>query len=176
MNTHDPQGLPTNQVGQSFQAIGQRLEQHATKIVAGICVILVVAAAGIWWSRQSNATATTAWTLLEAATTVDNFADIADTYKGTLPGRWARLREAESYLQAGMSRMFSDREFALGQLKKATDRFEQLADDKAVGPAILERTLWGLAVATEATNSGDTGKAIDVLSINMRMGSRRQQD
>ena len=161
MNTEDPQGLPTNQLGQTITAIGHRLEEHATKIVMGICVILVVAAGCLWWSRQSSAKATAAWTLLEQASSVEQYAHIADTHKGTIAGRWAKLREAESYQQAGMSRLFTDREFALGELKKASERYSQVADEKGAEPAILERALWGLAVTTEATNSGDTGKAID---------------
>lgn len=161
MNTEDPQGQPVNQLGQTITAIGHRLEEHATKIVTGICVILVVAAGSIWWSRQSSAKATAAWTLLEQASSVEQYAHIADTHKGTIAGRWAKLREAESYLQAGMSRLFTDREFALGELKKAAERYSQLADEKGTEPTILERALWGLAVTTEATNSGDTGKAVD---------------
>ena len=161
MNTEDPQGLPPNQLGQAITAIGHRLEEHASKIVMGICVILVVAAGSIWWSRQSAAKATVAWTLLEQASSVEQYAHIADTHQGTVAGRWAKLREAESYQQAGMSRMFTDREFALGELKKATERFTQLADSKGIEPTILERALWGLATTIESTNSGDTAKAID---------------
>lgn len=161
MNTEDPQGLPSNQLGQTITAIGHRLEEHATNIVMGICVILVVAAGCLWWSRQSSAKATAAWTLLEQASSVEQYAHIADTHKGTIAGRWAKLREAESYQQAGMSRLFTDREFALGELKKASERYTQLADEKGIESTILERALWGLAVTTEATNSGDTGKAID---------------
>ena len=87
MKTEDHQGLQTNRFGQAIQRMGHQLEEHATKIVIGICAILVVSAGVIWWSRQTSASTMAAWTLLESASTVEQYGDIVDKYKGTPAGR-----------------------------------------------------------------------------------------
>ncbi len=162
MNSEERHRLKTNEFGQTVQAVGHRLEEHATTIVVAICGILVVAAAVIWWSRQSNASAAKAWTKLESAENVNDFGEVAEDFKGTLAGRWAKLRESELNLQTGLSAMFSDRDVALTDLKKAKEGFEQLTSHKPADPAIQERALWGLALTLEATSDSDTSKASEV--------------
>ena len=160
MNSEERQRLQTNDLGHAVQVAGHRLEEHGTKIVGVICVILLIAAAVTWWSRQSSSSAVAAWTLLESAETVDDFGLIREKYKGTPAGRWAQLRESELYLQTGMSQLFSNRELAVTDLKKAIQGFEELAATKP-DAAILERALWGLALGLESTSDGDTSKAMD---------------
>ena len=161
MNSEERHRLKTNELGQAVQAVGHRLEDHVGKIVGAICAILLVAAAVIWWSRNSGASAAKAWTLLENAESVDDFGLIREQFKGTLAGRWARLRESELYLQTGMSQMFENRELALTDLKKAKEGFEQLAAEKPADPTIQERALWGLALVLESTSDGDTTRAVE---------------
>ncbi|MBS0204953.1 MAG: hypothetical protein JSS49_18755 [Planctomycetes bacterium] len=161
MNTEERQRLKTNELGQTVQVVGHRLEEHATKIVAGICGLLLVAAAVTWWSRQSSATSIKAWTRLESAENEKDFGEVADDFKGTVAGRWARLRESELYLQSGLPLLFTDRESALTDLKKAREGFAAAAVNSPPEPAIQERALWGLAQTLEATSDGDTTKAVD---------------
>lgn len=162
MNSEEGHKPATNEFGRVVQVVGGRLEEHATKIVAVICVVLLVAAAVTWWSRQSSASAIKAWTKLESAENVNDFGEVAEEFKGTPAGNWARLREAELNLQSGMSKMFEDREVAVLDLKKATEGFESLTSEKDLDSAILERALWGLAQSLEATSDGDTTKASEV--------------
>lgn len=161
MNSEERHRLKTNELGQAVQAVGHRLEDHTTKIVAVVCGILLIAAAVIWWSRQSGAVAATAWTMLENAQNVDDFGLIREKYQGTIAGRWARLRESELYLQSGMAQMFENRELALTDLKKSKEGFEQLVAHKPADPVIQERALWGLSQVLEATCDGDTTKAVE---------------
>jgi hypothetical protein len=162
MKSEERHRLNTNELGQTVQVVGHRLEEHATKIVMAVCGVLVVAAALIWWSRQSNSSSQLAWTKLESAQNVNDFGEVAETFKGTLAGSWAKLRESELNLQSGLAAMLTDREVALTDLKKAQKGFEVLTDGKRVEPAILERALWGLALTLEATSDSDTSKAGDV--------------
>lgn len=161
MNSEERQRLNTNELGQTIQVVGHRLEEHATKIVAGICAILLIAAAVTWFSRQTNSSSVKAWTLLESAENVNDFGEVAEDFKGTPAGRWARLRESELNMQSGMGKMFEDREVANLDLKKAKEGFEGLANDKGADVAIQERALWGLALVTEATCDGETSKALE---------------
>ncbi len=162
MNSEERHRLKTNELGQTVQAVGHRLEEHATTIVVAVCGILVVAAAVIWWSRQSNSSAAEAWTKLESAENVNDFGEVSEKFKGTLAGHWAKLRESELNLQTGLSAMFTDRDVALADLKKAKEGFEQLTAHKPADPAIQERALWGLALTLEATSDSDTSKASEV--------------
>lgn len=161
MNTEERHQNQPNELGKSISLVGHKLEEHATKIVAGVCALLLVAAAVTWWSRQSSASASKAWSRLENAQNVNDFGDVAEEFKGTPAGRFARLREAESYLQTGLQQMFSDREVAMTDLKKAREGFSELAEVKGLDRAILERALWGLAQSLEATCDGDCSKAIE---------------
>ena len=161
MNTEERQRLKTNELGQTVQEVGHRLEPYATKIVAGVCGLLLVAAAVTWWSRQSSATSVKAWTKLESAENEKDFGEVADDFKGTVAGRWAKLRESELYLQTGLPLLFTDRESALADLKKAREGFEAAAVNTPAEPAIQERALWGLAQTLEATSDGDTTKAVE---------------
>jgi hypothetical protein len=159
MNTEERHRLNTNELGVVVQNVGHRLEEHATKIVAAICAVLLISAAVVWWSRQSSATAVKAWSLLETAENVNDFGAIADDYKGTPAGRWAKLKASELYLKTGLEQLFTDREVALQDLKKAREGFEELSNDK--DQAIQERSLWGLALVLESTSDGDTSKAVE---------------
>ena len=160
MNSEERHRLKTNELGQAVQAVGHRLENHVTKIVAVVCGILVIAAAAIWWSRYSSTSAAAAWTMLENAQNVDDFGLVREKYRGTTAGRWALLRESELYLQSGMAQMFENRELALTDLKKSKEGFEQLVGNKS-DQVMQERALWGLSQVLEATCDGDTTKAVE---------------
>lgn len=156
MNTDEK--LESNELGQALQTAGRRLEEHATKIVAVVCGVLVVAAAVIWFSRQSGARSVQAWSQLQEARDVRGFGQVAEDYPKQLAGQWGLLKQAELNLESGMSALFRDRELAVIDLKKAIEGFDALARD-ASEPVIRERSLWGAAQALEALCDGDTAKA-----------------
>lgn len=158
MSMNREEKLETNELGHALQSAGQQLESHATKIVAGVCGVLVIAAAIIWFSRQSSSKSVQAWSQLEQAQDVSSFGEIAEAYPNQLAGQWGRLKESELNLQTGLSAMFRDREVALIDLKKAIEGFDALIAG-ASEKTIRERALWGAAVGLEATCDGDTSKA-----------------
>jgi hypothetical protein len=161
MNTEERHRLNTNELGQTVQAVGSQFEQHGSKIVGAICAVLLIAAGIVWWVRQSTATSTEAWSMLQSAKDVEALSEVADKFAGTAPGRWGRLRQAETYLQTGLPNILTDREAANIDLKKAKASYQQLVDDAQAEPTIRERALWGLAFTTETMSDGDTSKAIE---------------
>ena len=161
MKSEERHRLQVNELGRVVQTTGSVLERHATTIVAVVCGLMLVAAAVIWWSRQTTATNSAAWTLLENAKNVDDFGTIADTYKNTPAGDWAKLRGSESYLQSGAGNLFTDRDLANTDFKRAREGFEQLVAAIGTGPIIRERAVWGLARCLESTSDSDTTKAIE---------------
>ena len=160
MKSEERHRLKENELGRVVHTTGSMLERYATAIVAGVCVTLLVAAAVIWWMRQTTASSSAAWTLLENAENVSDFGEIAEKYKNTPAGDWARLRESEAYLRSGGDVLFSERELADTDLKRAREGFEQLMASASTGPVIRERAVWGVARCLESTSDGETTQAI----------------
>ncbi|MEK6259415.1 MAG: tetratricopeptide repeat protein [Planctomycetota bacterium] len=161
MKSEERHRLRENELEHVVKTTGSVLERHATTIVAVVCGVMLVAAVVIWWMRQTTATSSTAWTLLENAQSVDDFGSIAEKYKNTPAGDWARLRESEANLRSGGEVLFSDRDLANTDLKRAREGFEQLLASSSTSPIIRERAIWGLARCLESTSDGDTTKAIE---------------
>ncbi|MBM4077510.1 MAG: tetratricopeptide repeat protein [Planctomycetes bacterium] len=161
MKSDDRHRLSENELQKVVASTTSSLEKYSTTIVAVICGVLLISAASVWWSRQTTASSSAAWTLLERAENVQDFADIADKNKDSLVGYWAKLREAESYLRTGSDLLFSDRELANSDLKRAREAFESLIGVPSIEPTIRERAEWGLAQVFEATADEDTTKAIE---------------
>ena len=157
----EPKLLQKTELGRMVQSTGSVLEQNATTIVAVVCTILVVAAGGIWWARQSTETSSAAWALLESAESVDDFGSISEKFANEIPGQWAKLRESEAHQKSGTDVMFTDRELALADFKRAREGFEKLVAAAGIDPIIRERALWGMARCLEVTSDADTAKASD---------------
>lgn len=149
--TNDLQVVTTQTVGFA--------ERHLGTVIAIVCGVLVVVAAGTWWSNASNTENAAGWTMLDSATNLEEFGDVVDKYKGTPPGQWAQLRVSEKTLQNALPLMFSNRAIANADLKRAREGFDSLLQQKNVSPVIRERSLWGLALCLEAGCDGDTSKA-----------------
>ena len=99
--------------------------------------------------------------MLDSASNLEEFGDVVDKFKGKPPGQWAQLQIAEKTLQSAMPLMFTNRDIALADLKRAREGFDALLQDKTVSPAIRERSLWGLALTLETGCDGDTSKPIE---------------
>lgn len=137
------------------------LDQYGNGATIVACVAMIGGA--IWYSytRTSSARSESAWAQYSQARTAEDFGNIADVFSNTEVGTWARLGEGERLLDSGISLMFTDREAALGELKKADEALRNVLSNKS-GPEIArERALWGLAKSTEAQSDSDTTKAIE---------------
>lgn len=137
-------------------------ERHLGTAIAVVCGVLLVAAFGFWWTRATGYENAEGWTRLDTATNEEELGAVVDKYRGKPPGQWAQLRIAEKNLQNAMPLMFSNRELALTDLKRARQEgFEPLLQDKSIAPTIRERCLWGLALCLETACDGDTSKPIE---------------
>lgn len=161
MKSEERHRLKENELGRVVQTTGSVLERYATTIVFCVCAALLVAAAVVWWIRQSTASSAAAWTLLENAESVDDFGSVAEKFKNTPAGDWAKLRESEANLKSGGDVLFTDRELANTDLKRAREGFEQLMASASTSPMVRERAAWGMARCLESTSDGDTTKAIE---------------
>ena len=132
---------------------------NGTTIVA--CVAMIGGA--IWYSytKTSSSRSEAAWAQYSQARSAEDFGNIADVYSNTEVGTWARLGEGERLADSGIALMFTDREAALGELKKADEAFRKVLDNKSASDVARERAAWGLAKLTEAQSDSDTIKAIE---------------
>ena len=137
------------------------LDQYGNAATIVACVAMIGGA--IWYSytRTSSSRSEAAWAQYSQARSAEDFGNIADVYSSTEVGTWARLGEGERLLDSGISLMFTDREGALGDLKKADDAFRKVLGNKSGPDVARERSSWGLAKSTEAQSDSDTTKAIE---------------
>ena len=161
MKSEERHQLLTNDLGVvTTQTVGFA-ERHLGTIISVTCGVLLLVAVGTWLTRTSGTENAAGWTMLDSATNLEEFGDVADKYKGKPPGQWAQLQISEKTLQTAMPLMFSSRAIALTDLKRAREGFETLLHEKSVSPIIRERALWGLALSLETGCDGDTSKPIE---------------
>ena len=137
------------------------LDQYGNAATIVACEAMIGGA--IWYSytRTSSSRSEAAWAQYSQARSAEDFGNIADVYSSTEVGTWARLGEGERLLDSGISLMFTDREGALGDLKKADEAFRKVLGNRSGPDVARERASWGLAKSTEAQSDSDTTKAIE---------------
>lgn len=137
------------------------LDQYGNGATIVACVAMIGGA--IWYSytKTSSSRNEAAWAQYSQARSAEDFGNIADVYSNTEVGTWARLGEGERLVDSGISLMFTDREGALGELKKADEAFRKVLGNKSASDVARERAAWGLAKSTEAQSDSDTTKAIE---------------
>ncbi len=136
-------------------------ERHAGTMIAAVIGVLLVSAVGYWWTSSTDSGVATGWTMLDTAEGLEDYGSVVDKFKGQPPGQWAQLQVAEKTLQTAMPLMFTNREIALTDVKRAREGFESLLQDKTIPPTVRERALWGMALCLETACSGDTSKPVE---------------
>jgi hypothetical protein len=160
MDIHPRHDLQNNELAKLATNATPFFERHGNHIAVGICVVSIVGAGFIYWTRSSYVKAAGAWMSMSSATTPNEYADVADRYRGTSAAGWAKLQEGDSRLSAGIQLMFTDREASLVELKKAKEAYATLVTTS--DPAIRERALFGQARTLESLSTGDLTDAIKV--------------
>jgi hypothetical protein len=135
-------------------------ERYGNQLAIGICVVSIAASAWIYFGRSSYVKQYSAWMSLSSSGTPAEFADVADRFKGTSASEWARLREGDLRLTQGAEAMFTNREGALLDLKKAQEAYLALVNGGTSDKAIRERALYGVARTKEFLSTGDLTDAI----------------
>lgn len=151
--------LQTNELGKLAEKASAGFDQYYNQILYGMCALLLVTAGWVYWTRTSAATEASAWADVNSCQTPEEFADVAKRHPNTAAATWAKLHEADGYLQSGGQAAFSNREASVTDLKKAEKIFEELAASRSAPADVRERAQFGLARALES-QAGDVGPAI----------------
>jgi hypothetical protein len=158
MDSHTRHDLQNNELAKLATSATPFFERYGNHIAVGICVVSIISAGFIYWTRSSYVKAAGAWMSLTSATTPNDLADVADRYKGTSAAGWAKLKEGDRRLADGIQLMFTDREASLVELKKAKEAYAAIVSIS--DPTIRERALYGHARTLESLSTGDLADAI----------------
>lgn len=151
----------TNALPNTQSPLVKWLDQYGNGATIVACVAMIGGAIWYSYSRTSSSRSEAAWAMYSQARTAEDFGNVADAYSNTEVGTWARLGEGERLVDSGISLMFTDREGALGELKKADEAFRKVLGNRSGSEIARERAAWGLAKSTEAQSDSDTTKAIE---------------
>ena len=129
------------------------VDQYLTTAMYVAAGLMAVVAVYLFSTGGPPATAEESKSLL-AATTPEEFGTLADNALGTPIGDYARLQEAELYLQSALSSLFTNRESGAEELTQAEKAFEQLGKSSSLPDNIQLRILLGTARIAEARCDG----------------------
>jgi hypothetical protein len=158
MKSEHRHALQTNDLSRFAIRIGHYFERYGTYFFWGVIAIVLAIAAFVYWNRTSAVAAQAGWTEFAAAVTsgtAEDFANVADKFRGTEVGNWARLSEAESYMQLALQLRFTDGEGGIRELERAEQSFETLVKSTTISDAVRERALLGLGKSRESLGKVD---------------------
>ena len=132
------------------------LERYGTTIIYGIAAVLAITAIVVYVQRKPAPTAELSRDLM-LAKSAEDFQAIADGSPTSQIGVLARLRQADSELEDGVSKLFTVRKASKTGIENAEKAYKQLEDRKDVNDSIRERVLVGLARVAECRCDGSDG-------------------
>ena len=160
MKTEHRHELKANDLEQATLKVESYYERHAASLQWGIIGVAFVIACGIYYWRTTSANDAAAWNELSQSQTAEQFAQVATDFDGTQAASWAKLREANSYLETYLRDSFENREKANTDLKKAKEILEGLT--KKSGPKeFKQQVLFAYARNLEMSSDGDPKPALD---------------
>lgn len=151
-------------IGKSYESA----RPYGNLILALVALVLLVAAAWIWWSRQASAGQAETWNKLYQAQLNGNPAEmmeVAENHPNTDVGHWAAVIAGDIYLANGCEQLFTNKATAAQELRKAVDSYLAVLNESQI-PMLRERATFGLARAYEALSGtrqsqGELDKAIE---------------
>jgi tetratricopeptide (TPR) repeat protein len=169
MDSQHRHELQQNELGKLANQALPFLERYGMHLVVALAAAVVGGIGAAWWYGQASASTAESWTQLESALfqqnpSADDFASVADKHPRSPAAAWAKLKEADDYFRSGMQAVYSDKEAALADLKKAQESYQKLEAGGAdrIPDDVRERALFGLGRCLEALSDGNTAAAIDV--------------
>lgn len=160
MKTEHRHELKANDLQKVAVKVETFYERHAATIQWGVIGVAFLLACGIYYWRTTAAVDAAAWNELSQSQSAEDFAQVASNFSGSKAASWAKLREANSYLEVGLRDAFENREKANTDLKKAKDILASLS--KTGGPReFRQQVLFAYARSLEMTSDGDLKPAIE---------------
>lgn len=137
----------------------KKIEPYQNQILLGMLVITVAVVSSVMFVRSSTTEQTQGVAELLNCETADDYLNVADSFEGTVAGRWARLRAGEEFLREGIKLSVSDRPQSTDRLEEAQEAFDKLLPDPALSSDVRIKALHGKAMTLESLGT-DTEAAI----------------
>ena len=155
--------LETNELADWIGSIVAKIKPYQNTILGVVLLAAVAGAVYAWMSRRSAAEAGAAWdelytVMLSGTMNPADFDAVATNHPGTTTAHWATVLAAEVHLARGCNELFTRKDMARDELRKAEERFRAVLDQCRID-ALRERATFGLAQTNEA--DGDLGKALE---------------
>lgn len=160
MKTEHRHELKANELHKVAVKVETFYERHAGSLQWGLIGVALILAIGIYYWRTTAAVEAAAWNELSQSQSAEDFAQVASNFSNSRAAPWAKLREANSYLEIGLRDAFENREKANTDLKKAKDILAGLS--KTGGPReFRQQVLFAYGRSLEMTSDGDLKPAIE---------------
>lgn len=160
MNQHR-RDLNTNELEKLAGKMAPFFERHGSQILYAAAAVILATGVILYFVISTRSADSAGWEAFNAAQSAQDFGKVADDYRDEPVADWARVNEAERYVNQGVQAMFKDREGAEQDLENAKDIFKSLLD-KSNLPQIVEiRAQLGLARCLESLSGRDTSDAVE---------------
>jgi hypothetical protein len=148
----------SNLLADKIEAQFIKLKKVLPAVLALIAVVvLAMLGYGIYSSMQEKEAAK-GWTALYFADTdTSDLNAIASDFGGSSAGLWAKQTAGDAYMAKAMEKVYLDRDLADQYFKQALDEYKAVSE-KSSDPFLKERSLYGVAQASEGT--GDREQAL----------------
>ena len=151
------------EVGPLSDGTNDYLQEYGPKVAGGLVAVLLVVGLVVYFLEGSQADSEAVWARFAQAQTAGDsgaYASIADEFPDHPVGVWARLREAQAYLQEATRLQATDRAAANAEFKKAKEALEAFKSLSHVpADAKLQAELCN-AWLLEATCDGNTAEVV----------------
>ncbi|MES2789820.1 MAG: hypothetical protein V4719_09370 [Planctomycetota bacterium] len=159
MKTEHRHELKANDLQEVAVKVETFYERHAASLQWGIIGAAFLIACGIYYWRTTSALEAAAWNELSQSQSAEAYAQVASDFSGSKAAAWAKLREANSYLETYLRDSFENREKANTDLKKAKDILAGLVAQN--GPQeFKQQAMFAYARNLEMSSDGDLKPAI----------------
>ena len=159
MKSEERHELKTNELSKLADSIRPWVDQYGTKVLIGAIALGIIGGIVYFWRASAEEAAAKSWSAVANSRSTEQFGEAADANKGTVPGLWAKLREADGLYQTGLQQVFSDKKAAISDLKKAQENYTTILDSDPPSD-IRARALYGLASTQESLSEGKPEEAI----------------
>jgi hypothetical protein len=152
--------LEENDLAGTTIELVDRVRPHLGSIVVAVGALFAALAAWTLVTSQQAAGQAQSWSACFAALTSGNgngLADVIRQHPDTPAAGWAQIVLADSALQDGCDRLFTDRVQGSTRLEDAIGRYRQVLASRPTG-MLAERAVFGLARANEALGNLDEAR------------------
>lgn len=149
-----------NRLGEAVQSMKEGPSRGTILLLVAAGLILIVVLVWHYLSSSKEEADSTRWFKWDNLSSPEELEKFASANQGELPGRVARLEEARRNLHRGLRNLGDPgtRTQAQGDIKKAAEAYDKLAEELSDKPLLHQQVLMGAAKAHESLGEYDQAR------------------